>query len=441
METSLESELAGIAGEPRLLMEALRAPGSPSLLLDSSGGGEGWEPLVAVSPRPILTMRAPGARGKEAAREVLLFLEETVATRRLRGGPPGTGVAVLLGYESLGTPRGATPAEDPPDVVALAVDAAVRFPRGAKPILVGCRLESLPRLERARKEKKSEAVPASGRPRTSLPRDRYLRAVERAKHHIREGDVYQVNLTQRLSVPWIGDAGHLYDAVAACSPAPRSAFLEVPDVVTVLSASPETFLRISADGAVETWPIKGTRPRGADPAADLAAARELLGSSKDRAELVVIVDLERNDLGRVCRPGSVQVPELWALRSYAAVHHLVARVSGRLREEAGIAELLEATFPGGSITGAPKRRAIEILSQLEPVRRGFYTGSLFFFGDDGSTESSILIRTLVLEGGRAHVGAGGGIVADSEPEGEWGESNHKARALTRALGFEPEEAA
>jgi para-aminobenzoate synthetase component 1 len=155
----------------------------------------------------------------------------------------------------------------------------------------------------------------------------------------------------------------------------------------------------------------------------------------------MIVDLERNDLGRVCRAGSIEVPDLAALRSYATVHHLVACVRGRLREDAGPAEVLRATFPGGSITGAPKLRAMEILAELEPVRRGFYTGCFLWFGDDGTMQSNILIRTVVLAKGHAHIGAGGGIVADSDPESEWRESNQKARVLAQALGFAPEEAA
>jgi anthranilate/para-aminobenzoate synthase component I len=204
--------------------------------------------------------------------------------------------------------------------------------------------------------------------------------------------------------------------------------------------SPETFLRAGADGEVRTVPIKGTRPRRASPAADAGAARELLESAKDRAELVMIVDLERNDLGRVCRTGSVRVEALGELRSFATLHHLVGRVAGRLRPEVGLGALLRACFPGGSISGAPKRRAMEILRALEPVERNFFTGSLVWFGDDGSLDSSILIRTLVLRDGWALLGAGGGVVAESDPEAEWSESNHKAAPLAAALGFDPREA-
>jgi para-aminobenzoate synthetase component 1 len=269
--------------------------------------------------------------------------------------------------------------------------------------------------------------------------------------HIARGDIYQANLCQRFEADYRGDELALYRRLREATPAPRSAFLET-ECFALLSLSPEAFLRMTPPDLVETFPIKGTRPRGKTPAADHGAARELLESPKDRAELLMIVDLERNDLGRVCRTATVHTHELAALRSFSAVHHLVAHVAGRLRPEIGIDDLLRATFPGGSITGAPKLRAMEILRSLEPVRRDYFTGSLFWFGDDGSFDSSILIRTLVLSknparagtgdrsAGRASLGAGGGIVADSEPLGEWHESNHKARALARGLGFDPEEA-
>ena len=266
-----------------------------------------------------------------------------------------------------------------------------------------------------------------------------MRAVRRVKGHIARGDVYQANLTQRFEAPFDADPWDLYGAIAKANPAPRSAYLEVPGLA-LASASPEMFVDVVADGAAETRPIKGTRPRGATPGDDERAAAELLASAKDRAELVMIVDVLRNDLGRIARIGSVAVPELLALRSYAAVHHLVARVVAALRPAVTPSELVSAVFPGGSITGAPKERAIQILSEIEPCPRGFYTGSLFWFDDDGGMASSILIRSAIVTAGRVHIGAGGGVVADSEPEAEWSEANAKARALTRALGFEPEEA-
>jgi aminodeoxychorismate synthase component I len=277
------------------------------------------------------------------------------------------------------------------------------------------------------------------RPRTSLPRDDYLRAVGTVQHHIVRGNIYQANLCQRFSVGYEGKPLDLFDELSASTAAPHSAFIRTPDF-SIASLSPETFLRMRSTAELETWPIKGTRPRGGTDESDLAAASELQSSAKDRAELVMIVDLERNDLSRVCEPGTVRVSELARLRSYATVHHLVAGVHGTLRDDVDVEALVRATFPGGSITGAPKLRAMEILHGLEPVRRGFFTGSLFWFGDDGSLDSSILIRTLVFNGRQAFLGAGGGVVADSDAEQEWRESNHKARALAAALGFDPEEA-
>jgi anthranilate/para-aminobenzoate synthase component I len=260
------------------------------------------------------------------------------------------------------------------------------------------------------------------------------------KEHIARGDVYQANLTQRFDAPFDADPWLLYRAIAKATPAPRSAYVEVPGLA-LASMSPEIFVDVDRFGRAETRPIKGTRPRGATPTDDERTAAELLGSAKDRAELVMIVDVLRNDLGRIARTGSVAVPELLALRSYPAVHHLVARVTAELRAGVRPSELLLAVFPGGSVTGAPKERAIEILRAIEPCPRGLYTGSLFWFDDDGGMASSILIRSAIVTDGRVHIGAGGGIVADSEPEAEWSEANAKARALTRTLGFDPEEAA
>jgi para-aminobenzoate synthetase len=402
---------------------------------------------VALAPETALRWRRNGNEAQEAP---LAAIDRLVSERRRRGGEAETGIAVLLGFDLL-APAGATHVDEQalPDLVALAVDCSVRFPSGSPPVLHG---RTAAEAERGRERiqlllgtrgetgevQRSRVAPAS-RPSTSLPRDDYLRAVEIVKAHIRAGDIYQANLTQRFEIDHDGDAFALFCALSDAAPGPRSAFVEA-DGVAVASVSPETFLRSTPDGHVETRPIKGTRPRSADPEEDEALARSLVESDKDRAELLMVVDLERNDLGRVCRTGSIEVPELMSLHSYAAVHHLVARVTGRLLPEAGPARLIESTFPGGSVSGVPKTRALQILRLLEPVPRNFYTGSLLWFGDDGSLESSILIRTVVLSRGRALLGAGGAVVADSDPEGEWIESNHKARRLARVLRFAPEEA-
>jgi para-aminobenzoate synthetase component 1 len=219
----------------------------------------------------------------------------------------------------------------------------------------------------------------------------------------------------------------------ALSPAPFSAFLTVPDGTAIASASPERFLGLDAQGHVVTRPIKGTRPRGRTRAEDEALARELVGSEKDQAENLMIVDLLRNDLSRVCRLGSVAVGELAGLESFANVHHLVSEVRGTLFPNLGPVDLLRATFPGGSITGAPKIRAMEIINELEPARRGPYCGAVAWIGFDGAMDSSIVIRTLVIKDGRVAAQAGAGIVADSDPAAEYDETMDKAWALLQSL--------
>jgi para-aminobenzoate synthetase component 1 len=424
---------------PDAMFAALRRRGNAALLLDGRGSLDGaWPCRIALEPRLLVEPNAlpapPGVFMKS--------LDATLMRRRAAGGPGGTGIALICAYEAF--PTGSRGSSGLAQLLALEVDAAVVFPDSGAPVALGP--SDLVERAAATLDRRGTRAPelrggalAAGRPRTSLARDAYIRAVLRIKEHIERGDVYQANLTQRFDAPFSGDPWELYRSIAASNPAPRSAYLEAAGIA-LASVSPEIFVDVDRSGRAETRPIKGTRPRGATAADDAAAAAALLGSAKDRAELVMIVDVLRNDLGRLARTGGVSVPELLTLRSYAAVHHLVARVVADLREGLQPSEIVAAVFPGGSITGAPKERAIEILSGIEPCPRGFYTGSLFWFDDDGSMASSILIRSAVVEGGRVSVGAGGGVVADSEPEAEWNEANAKARALTRALGFDPEEA-
>ncbi|MBI5329860.1 MAG: aminodeoxychorismate synthase component I [Betaproteobacteria bacterium] len=262
----------------------------------------------------------------------------------------------------------------------------------------------------------------------------YAQAFQRVQDYIRAGDCYQVNLAQRLVAPCSGSPWPLYCALRRRNPAPFAAWMNLP-CGQVLSSSPERFLALR-DGLAETRPIKGTRPRRADPAQDAREVAELSASPKDRAENLMIVDLLRNDLGRVCRPGSIRVPDLFRVEHYATVHHLVSTVIGELGPGRDALDLLAAAFPGGSITGAPKRRAMEIIAELEPRARGVYCGSLGYLGADGAMDLNIAIRTLTVAAGEVSFWAGGGLVADSRCEAEFRECQDKARALREALeGF------
>jgi aminodeoxychorismate synthase component I len=263
-----------------------------------------------------------------------------------------------------------------------------------------------------------------------MAREDYCGRVARAQEYIAAGDIYQVNLAHRFSASWDGDLFAFYEALRHYSPAPFAALLELEDR-GVLSSSPESFLRMSGR-AIRTRPIKGTRPRRSDPNADALSAYDLRNSPKEIAELVMITDLERNDLGAVCEFGSVSVKELLKLESYEQVFHLVSTVEGRLREEIDHLAALRACFPGGSITGAPKKRAREIIAELEPAPRGLYTGAVGWFGFNGESQFSIAIRTVVAESGRAHFHVGAGIVADSVPEKEWEETLDKASGILLA---------
>ena len=268
--------------------------------------------------------------------------------------------------------------------------------------------------------------------RADLAQDDYRQAIERIQAYIQAGDCYQVNFAQRFRAPCQGDAWNAYQALRAACPTPFSGFQALADGGAIVSLSPERFLRVS-QGHVETRPIKGTRPRGRDEAEDQAHAADLLASSKDRAENLMIVDLLRNDLGRSCRTGSVRVPELFVLESYPNVHHLVSAVTGELAEGRDALDLLAASFPGGSITGAPKIRAMQIIDELEPSRRGLYCGSLLYLDVRGELDSSIAIRSLRVKDGNVSCWGGGGIVADSHWQDEYQESITKVSVLLNTL--------
>jgi para-aminobenzoate synthetase component 1 len=266
---------------------------------------------------------------------------------------------------------------------------------------------------------------------SNLSRAEFVAKVSRAQDYIRSGDIYQVNLSHRLSSAFDGSGWELFERLTAVSPAPFSAFMDCGDF-EIASSSPEQFLRLSGSH-IRTRPIKGTRPRAIDPTRDAQLSYELQTSAKEISELVMITDLMRNDLGRVCEYGSVHVPDLARLEKFAHVQHLVSTVEGRLRKEVTHFAAFASCFPGGSITGAPKIRAMEIIDELEPISRGPYTGSLGYLGFNRESQLSIVIRTAMCKEGRAYFNVGAGIVADSDPEAEFEETIAKARGFLHAL--------
>jgi para-aminobenzoate synthetase component I len=267
---------------------------------------------------------------------------------------------------------------------------------------------------------------------SNFRREEYLAAARRVIEYIHAGDCFQVNLAQRLLLPETITPLEAYARLREVSPATFGGYFDLGEFV-VASSTPERFVAMNSNGELETRPIKGTRPRGLTPVEDERQRLELLASAKDRAENVMIVDLLRNDVGRVAEYGSVQVPSLCHVESNAAVHHLVSVVKAKLRAGLNAVDVLQAVFPGGSITGAPKIRAMEIIAELEPTARGAYCGSLGYLGFDGAMDTNILIRTLTLGGGWIQFPVGGGIVADSTPEAEYEETLHKAAGMLRAL--------
>jgi len=396
------------------------------------GSGDPWLALrrrlalYALEPRrdaPPLLAGAVGYVAYEAGR----LLEPLRAAARPERGLPDLCFAF---YE-------AVLAADLPRREVRAADAGLRGPGGSLAARQAARAGALLAAAAAANGGARRRPPAApfrlGGPLVStLPREAYEQAVEAVRDSIARGEIYQANLTQRFAAPWAGDPYGLYLRLRAASPAPFGAYLNFGGV-RVLSSSPERFLKVDG-GRVETRPIKGTRPRGRDAAEDRALALELVRSPKDAAEHVMITDLERNDLGRVCETGSVRVAELAALEVFPQVFHLTSTVEGRLRRGLTAVDALRAAFPGGSITGAPKIRAEEILAGLEPGPRGVYTGALGYVSFSGPCDLAIAIRTITLLGRRLSFGVGGGVVADSDPAAEYEESLVKARGMLAALG-------
>lgn len=259
----------------------------------------------------------------------------------------------------------------------------------------------------------------------------YCKIIERAREYIRNGDIYQVNLSQRFRTTISKKPYEIFKKLRKINPAPFSAYVNFDDI-KIISSSPERFIKIN-DRIIETRPIKGTRPRGKNSDEDKKLRKELLNSEKDRAELIMIADLERNDLGRICKIGTVQVENLIEIEEYATVFHLVSTIKGELKDDVDVMDCIEATFPGGSITGAPKIRAMEIIDELEPVKRNIYTGAIGYIGFNGDVDLNIAIRTIIIKKDEAIFNVGGGIVWDSVPQNEYQETLDKGKALIQVL--------
>jgi para-aminobenzoate synthetase component I len=400
------------------------------------------EPFAAAlnlrdEPGLVLLESRPGF-GALGRRSFLAVRPREIATRgladleRLDGGWWAGWLSYDLGRQVEQLP---SLAEDDLGLPSLALgryDAWLEFDHGRRTVELRGDGRGDHLLQALRADSPTPQLRPLARWESSLPRGRYERAVERAIDYIRAGDIFQVNLSQRLASDWHGDAFGLYARLRETSPAPYMALVRLGGA-DIVSASPERFLAVRAD-RIETRPIKGTRPRGRDAAADARLAAELRASEKDRAENVMIVDLARNDLGRVARYGSVAVERLFALESHPGVHHLVSTVSARLRPGIAASDVVRATFPPGSVTGAPKVRALEIIDELEPVRRGPYCGAIGWIEPGGDLELSVAIRTFVAAEQRLHLHVGGAVTADSEPADEWRETMHKAARLLDAAG-------
>jgi anthranilate/para-aminobenzoate synthase component I len=428
----------GPALEPAVA--ARRAAASPGAFwLSSPGPGSDDEVAIArdaVGAEPTRVVRGDSA----------LALERAWAEERARWGRDvRAGVPIAAGWLSydLGRPWVGLPPRAPDAVVTpfapleFHFHDAVWVREAGGPATIFAVDEAAARHLRARLEAEDRRAPVA--PAAALAPDHdarlYLEGARRVLAYLAAGDAYQVNLARRVSAPFAGAAVELAAALRARAPAPFGALIASADgAAALVGNSPERFLALDGGGAVETRPIKGTRARARAAADDEAARAALLSSEKDRAEHVMIVDLERNDLGRVCETGSVSVDGVARVLALPTVYHLVSTVRGRLRPEVGLAALLEATFPGGSITGAPKRRAMQIIDELEPAARGPYTGATGWLGAAGDLDLAVAIRTALVSGGRLSLSVGGGIVADSSPEDEWAETEVKAAAFARLAG-------
>ena len=441
-------------GDSASLFSKLRNRRWP-VMLDSANTGCPIGRYDIIAADPFITLETRGEEtliqrtsGRETSAEDPFALLETVLKpfKQARSDLPFTGGAIgYFGYD-LGRrieklPSQAEDAEHIPDMAVGIYDWAVIIDHH----LQRCWLASFGVNPQTRSDWNDIKAVLSGPVNadsadfkvvgelgSNLSETAYIKAFERIQHYITEGDCYQVNLAKRFEIQAEGDPWFAYQRLRSQNAAPFSAFFDTGEV-TVMSSSPERLLQVH-EGQVETKPIKGTRPRDLNNAEnDKALADALQNSLKDRAENLMIVDLLRNDLGKVCEPGTIRVPKPFALESFATVHHLVSTITGKLAAEQSAVSLLRACFPGGSITGAPKLRAMEIIEELEPHRRGIYCGSVAYIGFDGNMDSNITIRTLVFSDTRLRFWAGGGIVADSQARAEYQEVHDKAAAMLRLI--------
>jgi para-aminobenzoate synthetase component 1 len=417
---------------------------------DRAVGGR-WD-ILALAPRVTLrtvgelTEIRAGHRLQHSSDDPIALLRSLLGTPAapapVAGLPFAGGAIGWFGYdlgrrfERLG-PMSPLPANAPQMAVGLYDWALVVDHHARTTTLVGRGDPADPVRQRLRRLAQRRTASAAGHFHvvgaliSDVDRASYAQRFAAVQRFIRAGDCYQVNLARRWQAPVGGDPWAAYRRLRELSPAPFAAYLNTPGV-QVLSASPERFLAVRG-GRVETRPIKGTAARDPDPARDRALAAALAASPKDRAENLMIVDLLRNDLGRCCVTGSVRVPALFAIESYAGLHHLVSTVTGRLRPDADALALLRASFPGGSITGAPKIRTMQIIDALEGAPRAVYCGAIGYIGFDGSMDSSIAIRTASISDGLLDFRAGGGLVADSDCAAEWAEIGLKAGAMLALL--------
>ena len=461
--------------ETPLSAYAKLAGGPYSFLLESVTGGERWGrySIIGLGARrrllaagdAVTTVRGAEARTERGVADPLARVTEFLdgfKAPKLAGLPPFSGGLVgHVGYDAAryAEPRlrRSAPAADPlatPDIHLLVAEELLVFdnrqrlawlivhvdpkrsgayPRGQRRLrALAARLGAGARGERAWVVPEREPPAPTGM-RSNMSRREYERAVERIRAHAREGDVMQVVPSRRISMPFRGEPLDLYRALRHINPSPYLFYLHLGDY-HVAGSSPEILVR-AQDGDVVVRPLAGTRARGRDRAEDAALERELLADEKERAEHLMLIDLGRNDVGRIAESGSVEVTDMMAVERYSHVMHIVSQVSGRLRAGLGATDALRASLPAGTLSGAPKLRAMQIIDEIEPVRRGIYGGAIGHLSWHGNADFAIAIRTAVIKDGEAHVQVGGGIVADSKPAAEWKETVDKARALLRAVAM------